>query len=76
MTAEDPSTAIRIILAGARAQQTEAVPSQIAMPPFAWKLTDQQVADVVTYLRAVSDRKAGPVSAGAVEDMRTFLQEK
>ena len=76
VTAEDPSTAIRIILAGARAQQTEAVPSQIAMPPFAWKLTDQQVADVVTYLRAVSDRKAGPVSAGAVEDMRTYLQEK
>ena len=76
LTAEDPATVIRIILAGARAQQTEAVPSQIAMPGFAWKLTDQQVADVVTYLRAVSDRKAGPVSAGEVEDMREHLQEK
>ncbi|MEJ8570713.1 cytochrome c [Microbaculum marinum] len=74
--AEDPSTAIRIILGGARAQPTEAVPSVLAMPPFAWKLTDEQIADLLTYLRQSGARKAAPVSASEVVDMRDYLAEE
>lgn len=76
VAAEDPATAIRIILGGARAEATRAAPSQIAMPPFAWKLTDRQVADLLTYLRHAGERKEGPVSASQVEEMRRYLEEK
>lgn len=72
--AEDPSTAIRIILGGARAQPTEAVPSVLAMPPFDWKLSDDQIADLLTYLRHSGDRNAGPVSASQVSEMREYLE--
>jgi mono/diheme cytochrome c family protein len=76
VTAHDPSTAIRIILGGARAQPTEAVPSVLAMPPFAWKLDDAQIADLLTYLRNAAERPAGPIAAGEVEDMRDYLYEE
>ncbi|WEX10909.1 cytochrome c [Chelativorans sp. AA-79] len=71
--AEDPSTAIRIILGGARAQPTEAAPSVLAMPPFAWKLSDDQIADLLTYLRQSGDRNAGSVSASEIAEMREYL---
>lgn len=74
--AENPSTAIRIILGGARAQPTKAVPSVLAMPAFAWKLSDDQIADLLTYLRQSGDRNAGPVSASAVANMRKHLAER
>lgn len=75
LTAEDPSTAIRIILGGARAQPTDAAPAPIAMPPFAWKLDDRHIADLLTYLRQAAERKAGPVSASTVAEMRESLQD-
>lgn len=76
LSADDPATVIRIILGGARAQATETAPGSPAMPPFAWKLTDQQVADLVTYLRYENIRPAGPVSADAVAEMRSYLAEQ
>lgn len=76
VVADDPSTAIRIILGGARAQPTEAVPSMLAMPPFAWKLNDAQIADLLTYLRATGPRPAAPVSAKQVAEMREYLAEE
>lgn len=74
--AVDPSTAIRVILGGARAQPTETVPSMLAMPPFAWKLNDAQIADLLTYLRSAGPRPAAPVSAGQVAEMREYLAEE
>jgi mono/diheme cytochrome c family protein len=74
--AEDASTVIRVILGGARAQPTETIPSMLAMPPFAWKLTDAQIADLLTYLRNTGDRKSGAVSADAVAEMREYLIEE
>ncbi|MDP3524658.1 MAG: c-type cytochrome [Hoeflea sp.] len=76
LASEDLSTVIRIILGGARAEPTEATPAMIAMPPFAWKLTDGQIADLLTYLRQAGDVKAGPVSASTVADMRAYLQDQ
>lgn len=73
--AEDPATAIRVVLEGARAEATDAAPALIAMPTFAWKLSDEQVADVLTYLRQAGERKAGPVSASTVADMRRSLEQ-
>lgn len=74
--AEDPSSAIRIILGGARAQPTDTIPSMLAMPPFSWKLSDAQIADLLTYLRGTGDRRAGPISASQVAEMRDYLAEE
>jgi len=75
VTADEPSAAIRIILGGAQAVPTEAAPGPIAMPAFDWKLDDEQVADLVTYLRQSWGNNASEISAGMVADMRAYLEE-
>jgi len=43
------------------------------MPPFAWKLSDRQVADVVTYIRNAWGNQASPVTTGVVRAARKSL---
>jgi mono/diheme cytochrome c family protein len=43
------------------------------MPSFAWKLTDEQIADVATYTRNSWGNRAQPVGAKQVGDMRRDL---
>jgi mono/diheme cytochrome c family protein len=69
----DPTSVIRLILAGGRTGPTLARPSALAMPSFAWKLDDQQVADVATYTRNSWGNRAPAVTAGAVADLRAKL---
>jgi mono/diheme cytochrome c family protein len=40
------------------------------MPAFDWKLDDQQIADLATYLRNAWGNRADPVAASAVADTR------
>ena len=40
------------------------------MPPFGWRLNDQQVADVVNFIRTSWGNSAKPVSASDVADVR------
>ena len=61
---------IHLILAGGRVGVTQSRPSPLTMPSFAWKLTDQQVADVATYVRNSWGNRAQPVSALDVARMR------
>ena len=69
----DPTTVIRIILEGARAVPTAARPSPLSMPAFGWKLSDEQVASVASYVRASWGNNGAPVTAGQVEDVRSAL---
>jgi mono/diheme cytochrome c family protein len=69
----DPTGVIRLILAGGRTAPTLARPSFPSMPSFAWKLNDQQVADVATYVRNSWGNRAAPVSADQVADLRAKL---
>jgi mono/diheme cytochrome c family protein len=43
------------------------------MPSFAWKLTDNQIADVGTYIRNSWGNEATPLEAGDVGHMRKRL---
>jgi mono/diheme cytochrome c family protein len=65
-------TLMRVVLAGTQAAQTNAAPTAAAMPSFAWRLSDAEVADVLTYLRS-SWGDAPPVSADAVRKVRHNL---
>ena len=69
----DPSTVVRVILQGARTATTGSRPTPSTMPAFNWKLSDQQVAAVATYVRNTWGNKAPPVTAAAVADMRKAI---
>jgi len=47
----DPSSTLRIILDGAQTVTTPRAPNPGSMPGYGEKLSDQQIADVATYLR-------------------------
>jgi mono/diheme cytochrome c family protein len=70
---QDPTGVIRLILAGTRTAPTRSRPSFQSMPSFAWKLTDQEVADVATYVRNAWGNRAPPVDAHQVEKVRSKL---
>jgi mono/diheme cytochrome c family protein len=69
----DPTSLLHLILAGGRAAPTPTRPSTTSMPSFAWKLTDQQIADVATYVRNSLGNHASPVESRAVAKLRSAL---
>jgi mono/diheme cytochrome c family protein len=69
----DPSTVVRVILEGAMTAVTHERPTPSAMPAFHWKLGDDQIAAVATYVRNAWGNKASPIGAGAVSDMRNAI---
>jgi mono/diheme cytochrome c family protein len=44
------------------------------MPSFAWKLSDQEIADVSTFIRNSWGNQAAPVAASDVRDLRKKLK--
>ncbi len=69
----DPATTIRVIIAGAQVVSTGAAPTAPAMPSFGWHLSDEQIADVVTYLRNTWGNAAPAVSVSQVADVRKVV---
>jgi mono/diheme cytochrome c family protein len=69
----DPTGLLHIILAGDRTAATASRPSPLSMPSFAWKLTDQQIADLATYVRNSQGNRAQPVTAKQVGEVRKKL---
>jgi len=49
--AADATSLIHIVLSGATLPGVKGAPSAITMPAFGWRLNDQQVADVVNFIR-------------------------
>ena len=62
-----------MILAGTRIGVSSSRPSPLGMPSFAWKLTDQQIADVSTFIRNSWGNQARAVAASEVGDLRKKL---
>jgi mono/diheme cytochrome c family protein len=69
-TQDDPSSLIRIIIAGGRAAATETRPTSPAMPSLGFRLSDEQIAAVVTYVRNAWGNAASPVTADTVKALR------
>ncbi len=57
-----PNNPIRMVLVGGFPPSTEGNPRPYGMPPFAYDLSDQEVAAVVTYIRQSWGNSAAPVS--------------
>ena len=71
--ASDPINLVRAVLLGAASVATDTAPTAAAMPAFGWKLSDQQIAAVLSYIRASWGNKAAPLDAGKVQALRDSL---
>jgi mono/diheme cytochrome c family protein len=67
----DATSLIHIVLDGSTLPATATAPSTFSMPGFAWRLSDQQVAEVVNFIRSSWGNQAEPVDAGQVKALRS-----
>ena len=70
MQTEDATSLIHIILTGSTTPAVKNAVSNLTMPSFGWRLDDQQVADVVNFIRTSWGNNAPPVSASDVAKVR------
>ena len=70
LTMAESVNPVRIVLNGGFAPGTEANPRPYGMPPYSHALNDQEVASVVSYLRASWGNRAPPVTAAEVNRYR------
>ena len=71
--ADNPTSLIRIVLQGANMAGTAAAPSRLAMPGYDWRLSDANVADVLTFIRNSWGNQAAAVSPAEVAKVRKAL---
>jgi mono/diheme cytochrome c family protein len=69
----DPASLIGVILAGSRLPSTASAPSNLAMPGYAWRYDDADVAALASFIRSSWGNHAPPVTPGQVTDARARL---
>ncbi|KVD93901.1 alcohol dehydrogenase [Burkholderia stagnalis] len=67
---DDPTSVIHVVLAGSALKGTHTAPSTFTMPPFGWRLSDQEVADVANFVRTSWGNTGSPVTAAQVAKVR------
>ncbi|MDK9696514.1 MAG: c-type cytochrome [Siculibacillus sp.] len=72
---KDPATLVHITLTGWKTAATAAHPRTWTMPGFA-RLSDEEIAEILTFVRDNWGEGAGPVSAEAVKTARAGLDPK
>lgn len=75
VNAGDPGGLIHTILAGAQQPSTAKAPSTLAMPGFAKRLSDEEVAKLATFIRQGWSNKASAVTAEDVAKVRKTLKK-
>jgi len=73
--AKDASSLINVTLNGTGDLVVQGVPAPYPMPAYAGVLDDQQVADVLTFIRAGWNNRAGAVGAAQVGKLRRATQQ-
>lgn len=73
LLSNDPSSVISIILKGGQRAVTQHAPTGLTMPDFAWRLDDQEVADVSNFIRNSWGNNAELVTPGQVAKIRETL---
>lgn len=74
LQSHDHTTAIRLVLEGARTAPTDARATTAAMPAYGWKLSDAEVAAVLTYTGNSWGNATPEVTAADVKTVRERLQ--
>ena len=73
LNAKDPITLIHIVLAGGSMPSTQTAPTAFAMPDFGWRLSDAEVADVLSFVRGSWGNHVAAVSRDEVGHVRKTL---
>jgi alcohol dehydrogenase (quinone), cytochrome c subunit len=68
--ASNAASVVSIVLGGSSTPRTPNTPAQFAMPALGWRLSDQEVADVVTFVRSSWGNRAGAIDEVQVHDLR------
>ena len=76
VNADDATSLIHAVLAGSRAGATNAVSTSPAMPAFDWDMSDEQVANVLTYIHNSWGNAAPAVKSADVAKMRNDLKNQ
>jgi len=71
--AADPTSIIRLILQGSQLPGTAAAPSPLGMPGFGWRLSDQEVAELGTFIRQSWGNHAPTINVEQVYHLRQTL---
>ena len=74
VNSDNATSMIRVVLAGSRAGATGAAPTAPSMPSFDRYLSDQDIANVLTYVRNSWNNAAAPVGPDDVKDLREPLR--
>ena len=74
VTADSPTGLISMILHGGALPSTAERPARLRMPGFGYRLSDDEVATLATFLRQAWTNKSDLVSASAVSDLRKAAQ--
>ena len=69
--ADDPLSLISIVLVGSMTSRTSTTPAQFAMPAFAWRLSDQDAADIISFIRSSWGNDAKPIESPKVAALRS-----
>ncbi|MGA2553066.1 MAG: cytochrome c [Burkholderiaceae bacterium] len=69
----NPLSLVAIVMDGNTTPRTESTPAQFTMPSFAWRLSDSEIADVVSYIRTSWGNSAAPVGIAEVKPHRATL---
>jgi mono/diheme cytochrome c family protein len=70
VTQANPDSLIGVILMGARLPSTASAPSPLAMPPFGWRYSDDDVAQLATFVRSSWGNQGPAVTAKDVAGVR------
>jgi mono/diheme cytochrome c family protein len=73
---EDPVSMIRLVLAGSKLPATATAPSELGMPGFAWRMSDEEVAQLLTFIRSSWGNQAPAVTAVQVKQLRDTLPKE
>jgi alcohol dehydrogenase (quinone), cytochrome c subunit len=72
--ADNPLSLVSIVLLGSTTSRTSKTPAQFAMPAFAWRLTDQDAADIISFIRSSWGNDAKPIEAPKVAALRPSVK--
>ncbi|WP_244145626.1 cytochrome c [Paraburkholderia tropica] len=75
VNAADPSALISVVLEGAKTPSTEKAPSVLPMPGFSARLSDEEVAQLATFVRSGWSNHTGAVSVDQVKSIREKLHK-
>lgn len=73
---EDPTTMIRVVLSGHAMPSLKTAPTNLTMPDYSWRLDNELMAQLLTFIRQSWGNQGGAVSAAEVGKVRQNWGQK